>query len=560
MNRLLKLLTCVLLLVAMLVGCSPKGSDQPTTTAPSTEPTGPVVPEKLTLDQKLAQIATLGTSPDDNYRVWYEIFVYSFCDSNGDGVGDLQGVISKLDHLQELGVNGIWLMPIHPSTSYHKYNVNDYYKIDAKYGTMEDFEALIYQCNQRGIKVILDLVVNHTGSRHKWFLDACSYLKGLNGKEPNPAECQYVDYYNFVLTKDAPATGYTRVAGSDYSYESKFSSDMPDLKLHNPQLREDIADIMAFWLDKGAAGFRVDAAKEFYSGNSDKNIEFMNWMQQTVTSFKPDAYMVAEVWDAFGILANYYKSGFTSIFNYRYGDNSGELIQTVLAAGNGAIVNKYAKKLQKTHEAYAKNNPNYIDAPFVSNHDVGRIAGFVGRDENKTKIAGAMNLFMSGSAFIYYGEEIGMTCGATNDPSYRAPMVWNAAGDNGTPKPPPGCTLPEEYVFGSLEEQRKDESSIYNYYRQAVAIRQAMPVISHGYIVEESALNNSTVSAQRKIWGDEECIILMNIDTVANDVDLSAYKDWKLATSLTVGDDQVYMDGDVMKMPAYGIAILVPAK
>lgn len=559
MKRSLKLLVCVLLLVATLVGCSGKGSDQPTT-APPTVPTGPVMPEKLTLDQKLAQIATLGTSPDDNYRVWYEIFVYSFCDSNGDGVGDLQGVISKLDYLQELGINGIWMMPIHPSTSYHKYNVNDYYKIDPKYGTMEDFEALISQCNQRGIKVILDLVVNHTGSRNRWFLDACSYLKGLNGKEPNPAECQYVDYYNFVLTKDAPKTGYTKVAGSDYSYESKFSSDMPDLKLHNPQVREEIADIMEFWLDKGAAGFRVDAAKEFYSGNSDKNVEFMSWMQQTATAIKPDAYMVAEVWDAFGIIAKYYKSGFTSIFNYRYGDSTGELIKTVNAVGKSSIINKYASTLQKTHEKYAANNPNYIDAPFVSNHDVGRIAGFVSRDENRAKLAGAMNLFMSGSAFIYYGEEIGMVCGSNDDPSYRAPMVWNAAGDNGTPKPPPGCKLPDEYIFGNLEEQRSDESSIYNYYRQAVAIRQAMPVISHGYIVEESALNNGTVSAQRKIWGDEECIILMNIDTVANDVDLSAYKDWKLATSLTVGDDQVYMDGDVMKMPAYGIAILVPAK
>ena len=149
-SRALKSLLCCVLVLALLSGCA------------STVSTG----------EKLEEIAQLGESPDDNYRVFYEIFVYSFCDSDGDGIGDFQGIISKLDYLQELGINGIWLMPIHPSTTYHKYNVSDYYAIDPQYGTMEDFEALIAECEKRDIHVIIDLVVNHSGSEHPWFKEA----------------------------------------------------------------------------------------------------------------------------------------------------------------------------------------------------------------------------------------------------------------------------------------------------------------------------------------------------------------------------------------------------
>ena len=159
-------IACLLLSILMLVGCTPSGPNMESTAAPetsgavlATEPAAteavlPTTAEKT--EQAIARIKALGESPDDNYRTFYEIFVYSFCDSDGDGIGDLQGVISKLDYLQELGITGIWLMPIHPSTTYHKYNVSDYYAIDPQYGTMEDFEQLIAACDQRNIRVILD--------------------------------------------------------------------------------------------------------------------------------------------------------------------------------------------------------------------------------------------------------------------------------------------------------------------------------------------------------------------------------------------------------------------
>ena len=205
------------------------------------------------------------------------------------------------------------------------------------------------------------------------------------------------------------------------------------------------------------------------------------------------------------------------------------------------------------------SNESYIDAPFLSNHDVGRIAGFVSQDENKTKLAGAMNLFMGGSAFIYYGEEIGMV-GSGNDHSKRAPMYWNQARDDGTTQAPPECVLPDSYPFGSLEEQQKDELSVFNYYRQAIAIRNALPQISHGRTMAETALNRGCVSAQRKIWNDRECISLMNIHGEEAMVDLSGYEKWSLAATLTVNKESVEEKSSSLILPPWAVAILIPAQ
>ena len=542
----LKTLMCLLLCLFLLVGCGPQMTD---TNAP--ENSG----ASVQTDKALAQIKLLGTSPDDNYRTWYEIFVYSFCDSDGDGIGDLNGIRSKLDYLQELGINGIWLMPIHPSTTYHKYNVSDYYTIDPDYGTMEDFDALLQECQERDIHVILDLVVNHTGYAHPWFQEAANYLKTLSADaEPDPAQCKYVNYYTFSRQTGA---GMRVLNGTDWYYEAMFSHDMPDLNLGNPEVRQDIEAIMKFWLDKGVSGFRLDAAKEFYSGSISKNVEVLSWLQTTATALDPDCYLVAEVWENFSTITDYYESGITSIFNFAFGDTDGKIIKVLRDAGNSSSVTSYATALEKADKAYAGNNPNYIDAPFLSNHDVGRIAGFCGRDEQKTKLAGAMNLMMSGSAFIYYGEEIGMV-GSGNDPSKRAPMYWNDSRDNGTTNPPPECTLPESYPFGSLETQRNTDGSIYNYYRQIIAIRNALPVISHGRTTAENALNQGCISAQRKTWNNETCIILMNIDSKQANVDLSGYTDYKLAAAVSANEEQITTDGTTLHLPAYGLAVLIP--
>ena len=534
-----KAFVCLMLCVLLLAGC--------------VNNTAPELSGAVKTQQALDKINALGyTVPDDNYRTYYEVFVYSFRDSNGDGIGDLQGLRSQLPYLQELGITGLWLMPIHPSTTYHKYNVADYYAIDPAYGTMEDMEALLADCNRRNIRVILDLVVNHTGYDHSWFQAATDYLKALPaGEEPDSTVCPYVDYYHFSRQI---GTGMRTLEGTNFYYEAMFSPDMPDLNLDNPAVRTEIEAIMKFWLDKGAAGFRLDAAKEFFSGRVSKNVEVLNWLQTAATSIREDAYLVAEVWDTFANVTAYYESGISSIFNYPFGDSSGKIISVIRGAGNPAMVTTYATALEKADKAYLGQNPNYIDAPFLSNHDVGRIAGFCGQDMDKTKLAGAMNLFMGGSAFIYYGEEIGMA-GSGNDPSKRAPMYWNSAGDNGTTNPPPECAVPQ-HPFPSLEEQRNDDGSIYNYYRQAIAIRNAIPAIARGRVTAETPLNQGCISAQRKTWQDQSCIILMNIAAESAQVDLSGYADWALSATLCTGQESVAPEGSTLTLPPYGIAIL----
>ncbi len=553
MNKAVRIVS-LLLSILLLFGCAPQGGNTETT-APVSTGAALESGQAAKTEAALAEIAKLGVSPDDNYRTFYEIFVYSFCDSDGDGIGDLKGVISKLDYLQELGINGIWFMPIHPSQSYHKYDVRDYYDIDPQYGTMADFEALMAECQARDIHVITDLVLNHTGNDHEWFVTACDYLKSLPaGAEPDAQECKYVEYYSFSRE---PGSGWHAIEGSEWYYEGMFSPHMPDLRLDNENVLNEIRDIMQFWFDKGVSGFRLDAAKEFYSGSISKNVEVLNWIQTTATELKPDAYLVAEVWEDFGVITRYYESQITSIFNFAFGNTSGKLMQVLRGAGNPNQVSTFATALEKADTAYLGANPNYIDAPFLSNHDVGRIAGFCGYDPLKTKLAGAMNLFMSGSAFIYYGEEIGMP-GSGNDPSKRAPFFWNDARDNGTTNPPPECEIPEEYPFGSLEAQRGDDASLYNYYRQAVAIRQALPAISHGRTTCETALNVGCVSAFRKTWNDQQVIILMNIAPDAAQADLSAYADWTLGASLSADGGEIVLNGSTLELPPFGTAVLIP--
>ena len=552
--KILSVILCVMLCLGLLAGCA--GKTEPTT-APETSGAANQSKGAVLTEAALESIAALGESPDDNHRVWYEIFVYSFCDSDGDGIGDLNGVRSRLPYLQELGVNGIWFMPLHPSTSYHKYNVSDYYAIDPQYGTMKDFEALLAECEAAGIKVIMDLVVNHTGSEHPWFKEATAYLKSLpEGAEPDATACPYVDYYFFA--KDSTQVGAPKeITGTDWWYEAPFSYDMPDLNLENSAVRGEVEKIMAFWMDKGVAGFRLDAAKEFFSGNATKNVEVLSWLQSAATAIDPNAYMVAEVWDTFANITKYYESGITSIFNYAFGNSDGKITKVIRGAGNASMVSTYAPALEKADKAYLGSHPDYIDAPFLSNHDVGRILGFANRDENLVKLAGAMNIFMGGSVFIYYGEELGMA-GSGNDPSKRVAMYWNDSGEGMTQLPPDAST--QEHPFGSYETQRDNDASVYNYYRQAIAIRKALPVISHGRVTAEANLNKGCVSAQRKTWGDEECILLMNIDPNAAQVDLSFYTDWTLAASLSASGEEVAMDGTDLSLPAYGVAVLIPKR
>ena len=222
----------------------------------------------------LCETAFCGTIPleDQRCRTTYEIFVYSFCDSDADGTGDLGGVRNKLDYIQDLGFDQIWLMPVCPSPTYHKYDVTDYMAIDPVYGTLEDFELLVQDCHARGIRVITDLVLNHTSSQHPWFLEAAEYLKSLpEGAPADTSACPKLDYYHFTQT---PESGYAQLPDTSWYYEARFWEGMPDLNLDSEAVHGEIRKILSFWLEEGVDGFRLDAVTSYYTGNDDQNIRF----------------------------------------------------------------------------------------------------------------------------------------------------------------------------------------------------------------------------------------------------------------------------------------------
>ena len=502
---------------------------------------------------------------DDNYRTYYEVFVYSFYDSDGDGIGDLQGLISKLDYINDgddttdtdLGCNGIWLMPIHPSPTYHKYDVVDYYDIDPVYGTLDDFKELLTACEERGIKVIMDLVLNHSSSQNPWFLQACDYLKGLGDGEPDVKECPYFEYYNF--SKESQS-GYCAVAGTDWYYEAQFWSEMPDLNLGCETLRREIEDITKYWLDMGVGGFRLDAVKEYYSGDTQKNVDVLQWFTDYVKSQKEDAYLVGEAWLNINEYAKYYESGMDSLFNFAFAGAEGVIAKAL----NSPSSEKYGTVNQSLQSTFGQYNENYIDAPFYTNHDMARSAGYyVGENsENRTKLAGAMNIFMGGSAFIYYGEELGMR-GSGKDENKRAPMYWSKNADSEGMCDGPADMDDFEMKYDSLEEQEKDAGSIYQYYKKAVKIRNQNPEIARGSIQYLMDISDNNFCVLKKTWNDSEIILIFHTGAETETIDVSslningeALSEKSIRALLESGEEHISMSGTQVTMPGYSVIAL----
>lgn len=503
---------------------------------------------------------------DDNYRTYYEVFVYSFYDSDGDGIGDLQGLISKLDYINDgddatdtdLGCNGLWLMPVHPSPTYHKYDVTDYYEIDPVYGTLEDFQALLAACDERGIKVIMDLVLNHTSSQHPWFREACDYLRELGDGEPDVSECPYFDYYHF--TKE-PASGYSRVSGTDWYYEAQFWSEMPDLNLGCEALREEIKAITQYWLDMGVGGFRLDAVKEYYSDNIQDNIEFLSWLTDTVKEQKEDAYLVGEAWVNISSYSQYYLSGIDSLFDFNFAGAEGVIAKVM----NGSSSEKYGTAVASLDETFGQYNENYIDAPFYTNHDMARSAGYYAGEnsDNRVKMAGAMNLFMSGSAFLYYGEELGMK-GSGKDENKRAPMYWSKDASAEGMCDGPADMDAFEMKYDSLEEQAQDPASVYRYFRKAIKIRNQNPEIARGKAEYLEGVSTKQVCVLKKTYDGSELLLVFVTGADAQSVDLSSVtlnghpvnEDTSIRGTLLTGEEPVEMSDGIAQMPGYSILVL----
>lgn len=503
---------------------------------------------------------------DDKYRNFYEIFVYSYCDSDGDGIGDIQGLISKLDYLNDgddttdtdLGVNGIWLMPMSQSTTYHKYDVVDYKSIDSEYGTLDDFKQLIEECHARGINVIIDMVINHSSSQNEWFKEACAYINGLNGAEPSVEECPYFDYYNF--TKEKTGGVHYPVGESGWYYEAQFWSEMPDINLESELLRAEFAEITQFWFDMGVDGFRLDAVGEYYSGQTGRSVEVLTWFVNMVRSQKEDAYLVGEAWDVMETYEQFYASGIDSMFNFEFSQQSGVIANSIKKT-SGCDASVFGRKVEKLEASFSEYNENYIDAPFYTNHDTGRSAGYYAGEFSpaQTKIAGAMNMFMSGASFIYYGEEIGMK-GAGIDENKRAPMQWSSDPDAEGMCDGPAAMEEIKMKYGSLKEQQEDPLSIYNYYKQAIRYKNMYPEIARGRVAFLDDISSEDICVFRKQWEEESIVIIYNISENENVVDVSSLlidepKMKICGTLLTQEGEPVMEDGQITMSP-YSVVLM----
>ena len=440
---------------------------------------------------------------DDNYRVFYEIFTGSFSDSNNDGIGDLQGIIRRLDYLagskNSLGIEGIWLTPIFASPSYHKYDVIDYYTIDPDFGNQDDLDELIKKCHERNIIVILDLAINHTSSQHEWFRQ---FEKAHRENDKNN---KYYYYYNYdTRFQGDAASSWCDINETNEIYECNFSYDMPELNFDNQDVREEVLNIARYYLEKGIDGFRFDAARYIYLNHNEDSADFWKWYCSELRKIKEDIYLVGEVWTAEYITYQYMDD--MNCFNFTMSQPDGMIAGTARSEDINNFTN-YVVNYQNTIRSV---NENAMAVSFISNHDMDRSAGYLQLNNGQVQMAANLYLLSPGSPFIYYGEEIGMkgSRGSANtDANRRLAMLW---GDNDTINDPEGSTYDRsKQINGTVKDQTKNKNSLLSYYRNLINIRSRYPQIARG-TYEVLDLDNSNVGGFTIEYNEEVTYLIHN--------------------------------------------------
>lgn len=542
MKRLLSLFL-LFSMIFSLVGCAGTVNTESTGTTESTQTTEPG--EVIILD------AGTPIPTQTNARVYYHIFVGSFSDSNSDGVGDLRGIIERFDYLNDgddasgksLGIEGIWLSPIHPSPSYHKYDVKDYYAVDPKFGTEEDLKELIQLCKSRNVQLIMDLVINHTSSQHPWFIKFREAHVTGNTGDP------YYDYYTYAADQSGNAT-FCALPGTREYYEGNFSHEMPELNFDNPVVREEMVKVAKHYLDLGVDGFRFDAAKYIYFGDEERNVEFWKWYMEQLRSIKPDLYAVAEVWDGDPITYPYFAA--LNCFNFSMSQTSGQIAR----AARGGYVSSYTEYIAQYIAEIQKQNPEAMPITFISNHDMDRSAGYLLHAMGQTKVAANLSLLMPGSSFIYYGEEIGMLGsrgGNNTDANRRLAMLW---GDGDTVKDPVGANYTAKQANGTVKDQLTDPNSLYNHYKKLVAIRKANPEIANGVFTSLS-LNEGKVGGFLSEYEGKTVAVIHNTTNEAVTIDLSKYPQIPAALlAAFVGVGTATLEGNILTLAGQTSVVL----
>ncbi len=485
------ILAVVALWAAALTGCGGSSSAKPGDGPPPPDP--PALPS---FDTSAVPIGNTALSLPEGWQngAFMQVFVRSYQDSDGDGIGDLKGLISRLDYLRDLGVRGLWLMPIHPSQDRdHGYAVKDYRQVDPQYGSLADLEALTREAAARGIGVILDYVLNHSAAEHPAFINA-------RASRDNP-------YRSWYVWQDSPAANWLVFGGYPWRqtgtgwYYAPFWSEMPDWNLKSSAVESWHLDNMRFWLNRGVAGFRFDAAGLLVENGPDaynSQPESKSLMQRvrSMVSAYPRRFMVCESPDD--------PQGFALACGSAFAfDLNGRILGAV--RGNASDIGAVSRH-------FATAPPG--SAVFLANHDLfagDRVWNQLSGDEAAIKLAAGTYLMLPGTPFIYYGEEIGMAAagGLSGDPRLRAPMSWSgealkAGFTSGTPY----RALASNVLTHNVQAQQSQPDSILSFYKAMLALRNARPSIARGSH-DQPFVQGSLMGFTRTL-GQERTLVLVN--------------------------------------------------
>jgi glycosidase len=497
-----------------------------------------------------------------NGAVFYEVFVRSFQDSNGDGKGDLQGLISRLDYLNDgnpgtdtdLEVDALWLMPVFASPSYHGYDTTDYENINPDYGTNADFQRLLDEAHKRGIKVIVDLVLNHTGSGHPWFVESSS----------SPASPKR-DWYVWSATDLGWGQPWNPASPTWHKkngawYYGIFWSGMPDLNFRNPAVRAEAERIAALWIARGVDGFRLDATRHLIEdgpgdGQNDtpETHQFLKEFSAYVRSIKPDAVLVGENWTDTQHIAPYYGStgsvpgGDELPLNFDF-PLAGRIIGGVRAGEASGI----AGKLTEMRRAYP---PGATDVPFLTNHDMRRVASDLNDDPGKLRSAAAVLLTLPGTPFLYYGEEVGLQNGTTDDDeAKRTPMPWDASPGGGFTTGTPWHRFAPGRDTVNVAVQTGDPASLLSHYRKLIRARHASPALSRGALSLLSS--EGPILAFVSVERSERVLVVHNLGAESVKTSLPVAAKGSVPLFTTPGASVALRDGEArFEIPGHGSAI-----
>ncbi|WP_304243645.1 alpha-amylase family glycosyl hydrolase [Gracilinema caldarium] len=527
----------------------------------------------------------------------YQVLVYSFADSDGNGYGDIRGLTQALDYLNDgnpethsdLNISAIWLSPVNPASSYHGYDVKDYRAIDPKLGTMEDFDTLVREAHKRGIKIIMDMVFNHTSREHPWFLEAMK-----------SASSPYVNYYRTKqngVSYGASGMGrfykYTRPDGSVFEYFSAFWEGMPDLNLDNTDVVNELKDVLAFWMNRGVDGFRFDAAKHAFDPNEMPsgtptlalNKTFWNDLRRASRRVKPDVYFIGEVLTENLAEVTAYTGVFDGLFDF---PAARQVIDAVRRMSGTGFIQAY----QNMYGQY-KRIPAFQSAPLLSNHDQDRyisslltsmsldaVKGLQVEPADtdvvrttkalalaKAKMAASIYQTLPGLPYIYYGEELGMTGRRykNDDVARRDAFKWNDTGalpmvnwmqKSGKIEPGQNSLTP------SVQSQLKDPASLLRHYLGLAELRQYSPALRQGNFVvpEWAGFNTGYLLGWIRESDSQKVLVLHNLDsisfTAAVPEQVQLVPLWNSAQGyLDVKNRKILKSGDTLKLEAAQSAV-----